>query len=117
MQVAIRSTPFWLIVLVSACATIPPPASSSQASAPTDPVLAFVSSGGIGQTAAVNDPAEGGPVSVDIETQYNSASGQICRTYAVANSTGQVQQLACDDGANWRVVPPLINSSNQVASH
>lgn len=112
IKVAIRSAPLWFIVFVSACAPVPAHVTAPQARFPADPVLAFVSGGRIGQTASVIELSGAGIVSVVIETQYNSAGGQVCRTYATANATGQVQQLACGDGANWRVVPRLINSSN-----
>jgi hypothetical protein len=112
IRVAVLFKPLWIVALISGCAPIPAPVATSQPAIPGDPVLAFVSSGGIGQTASVNDPADGGIVNVDIETQYNSAAGQICRTFTLANSIEHVQRLACDDGATWRVVPPLINASN-----
>ncbi len=83
-----------------------------QPQAPADPVLSYVSSGPIGRTAVVNEPSLGGNVIVVIDTQYNAASGQTCRTYAVTSSSLQTQHLACGTGADWQVVPALISSSN-----
>jgi len=109
---AARNFAALLVISVAACAAPPPVATAPQVMGPTDPVLAYVASGPIGRTAVVNEPAQGGNVVVVINTQYNAASGEICRTYSTTTSGAQSQYLACGNGADWQVVPPLITSSN-----
>lgn len=111
-KAAIRPLVLLLAISLAACEPAPQAATAPQAQAPLDPILAFVSTGRIGQSGVVNDPAQGGNVVVVIDTQYNAASGNICRTYATTSSGAQSQHLACGAGADWQVVPPLITSSN-----
>jgi len=91
---------------------MPQAATPQSAQVPSDPVLAYVSMGPIGKTAVISDPAEGGDVVVVINTQYNAASGNICRTYAVTSASIQSQHLACSDGADWQEIAPLVASNN-----
>ena len=113
-KTALRSAAALLVFSVAACVPPQPAATATapQAQAPADPVLAYVSSGPLGRTGVVNDPSEGGNVVVVIDSQYNAASGEICRTYATTSSNLQSQHLACGNGADWQVVPPLVTSSN-----
>ena len=99
-----------LVCSVAACEPAPPPATQQQVQAP-DPVLQFVSTGRLGQSGVVT-LTQGGTEIVVIDTQYNSAAGDICRTYAVTTSSVQSQHLACGAGADWREVTPLVTSSN-----
>jgi hypothetical protein len=101
-----------LLISAAGCVPPPPPAAAVQPQLPPDPVLAYVASGPIGRTAVVDEPALGGNVIVVIDTQYNAASGQICRTYAVTSNGGQVQHLACGNGDDWQIAAPLITSNN-----
>ena len=112
MKTAVFLASLGLVAMVSACAPVPQPVANSQVQISGDPVLAFVSSGSVGQTGVVNDPAAEGNEVIVIETQYNAASGEICRTYAATSSNGQSQHLACSDGAAWHTVAPLVISSN-----
>lgn len=91
---------------------MPQAATPQSMQAPSDPVLSYVSMGPIGKTAVVNDPAAGGDVVIVINTQYNAASGGVCRTYAVTSASIQSQHLACSDGADWQEIAPLVTSSN-----
>jgi hypothetical protein len=109
---AIHAVSFGLALLVSACAPVPAPVTASQPQPPADPVLAFVSGATVGQSGVVNDPAGGGSETVVVNTEYNAASGEICKTYGTTGSTGQVRHLACGIGAGWHNVPPLTISSN-----
>ncbi len=110
---ALRSAAVLLVLSVAACEPQPAAtAPAAQAQIPSDPLLAFVSSGRIGQSGVVVEPALGGSVAVVIDSQYNAASGDVCRTYSTTSSTLQSQHLACGSGADWQVVPPLVTSSN-----
>jgi hypothetical protein len=106
-----------LALSIAACepaqlATTLTPATPPQPRTPADPVLAYVATAQIGQSAVVDDPAQGGNLIVVIDTQYNSAAGQVCRSYATTSSSLQSQHLACANGTEWQMVPPLILSSN-----
>ena len=82
----------------------------------SDPVLAFVAVGQVGQMATVTEPGYGGSVMVGIESEYYAASGRECKTYSLTPLVGgATQRLGCGDGASWSTVPPLITPQNQVA--
>jgi len=85
---------------VSACAV---PASQPPAS-PPNPVLAFVATAQIGQSATITLPNSGGTVNVLVESQYFAASGGPCRHYQIDGA----EALACQDGGSWQTIPPLI---------
>jgi hypothetical protein len=120
VKAAIRSAAVLLAFSIAACEPAPPvePLSHAQAGqvqtaqVPADPVLAYVSMCPIGKTAVIDDPAQGGNEIVVINTQYNAASGDICRTYATTSSSMQSRHLACSDGAAWQEISPLVTSSN-----
>jgi hypothetical protein len=101
-----------LLGILSACVAGNQTVAVSQQIVPADPVLAFAASGSVGQTEAVAQRSGGLPVDVTIDSQYNSAAGELCRTYTITSSGGPSQQVACTDGTNWRTIPPLLNSNH-----
>ena len=110
VRVAIRSLGGLVLFSLAACESAPPAIIQPQAQAP-DTVAQFVSTGRLGQSGVVSVPG-GGTEIVVIDTQYNSAAGDVCRTYAVTTSSVQSQHLACGTGADWQEVSPLLTSSN-----
>jgi len=114
-KVAMQCGTLSLVLSAAACAPAPQPVVALPPPAPADPVIAFVSSGGIGQSASLTESPGGGSVTVTIETQYYSALGQVCRTYAIARPAGVAQSLACQGASGWRTVPPLVQGVQQAA--
>src|SRR5262245_34426971 len=92
---------------LAACqpAAKPQPQPVSAPAAPTDPVLAFVTSAQAGQSGMVTDPRLG-PVQVTFIEEYPAASGEICRRYAVLTAQGRSRAgAACYNGVSWELAP------------
>jgi hypothetical protein len=73
------------------------------------PVLAFIASGGDGQTAELDDPSFGGGVSVMIVRTYHAASDRLCRRFIVRNGrSAPSTRAACRNGSRWVAIPFAI---------
>jgi hypothetical protein len=99
-----------LVLALAACARPAPVTSTPAVVTPADPVLAFVGTAQLGLPAEVAAPADGGTVTVEVQSQYFAASGYICRTYQVtAPGGGSHAGLACREGSTWQNIPPLTS--------
>lgn len=85
-------------VAAAPAAGLPPSAS---------PALEFVATARPGQRATVSDPAFGGSVVVEYETQYHSASNRTCRRFSVSRPEPPVHRetkFACFTAAGLELI-------------
>ncbi len=101
-----------LVFALAACAMPAPTSPTPAMVTPADPVLAFVASAQPGLPGEVAAPADGGTVTVEVQSQYFAASGTTCRTYQVsAPGGGSRAGLACKEGNTWQNIPPLTSGA------
>jgi hypothetical protein len=93
------------------CTPVETQAVTSTPAPVTNPLLALIAQSRVGASATLVDPAGGAPSVISVQSEYNSAGGQLCRAFSQTTAGRQTQLLACEGGAGWYLVPPLVTSN------
>ena len=104
---------FLFLLLVAACAPVPPDNSVDVTPPPLAPLFAFLASAADNEVGVVEDPRTGISVRVIAGRAYHAASGRLCRRFDVLSPhsyEGMTEGLACkDEYGRWTKSKLLIN--------
>ncbi len=95
------------LAALSGCAALTsgesaPAADRTAAVPPAGPALQAVAGAAPGERLNVDDPALGGPVEVDVLSEYDAASGRRCKRVAIrAAAGGYGARVACAAASGW----------------